>query len=218
MTETDIQAPTRRQLLAGSAALAVGALIANEAAAQVLTGADRAAAINEAQTAFNALRSIQGNFTQTDPDGRISRGTFGIARPNKLRLDYAAPSSLRTIADGTNVTVQDLRLRSINRYPQRATPLYFLLKESVNLEQDVNVVRVERSGARLLITVRDRRREADGELTVVFNRETRALTEWVIADRGNRRTRVVLSSIAPAASFPRGYFVAPAPPASRRKQ
>lgn len=205
---------SRRVLLTGLALSAVCA----PAAAQVLEGSARAAAIAEAQAAFNALRSVTGTFSQTDPDGRTSRGTFSMLRPNKMRLDYAAPSALVTIADGTNVTVQDTRLRSVNRYPQRSTPLYFLLKDQINLTQDVTVTRVERTGARLMITVRDRRREADGELTVAFNTETRTLSEWAIRDRGNRVTRVVLSGIRPAASFPRGHFVAPPPPVSRRKQ
>ncbi|MCU0881919.1 MAG: outer membrane lipoprotein carrier protein LolA [Hyphomonadaceae bacterium] len=210
---------SRRALLTGlaSAGLASAGQV-SPAAAQVLDGPARAAAIAEAQTAFNALRSVTARFTQTDPDGRTSRGMVSMLRPNKMRLDYAAPSALVTIADGTNVTVQDTRLRSVNRYPQRATPLYFLLKDQINLAQDVNVTRVERTGSRLMITVRDRRREADGELTVAFNTETRTLSEWAIRDRGNRITRVVLSDIRPATGFPRGHFVAPPPPVSRRKQ
>jgi outer membrane lipoprotein-sorting protein len=200
----------RRNLLAAAPLLIVPQL----AFAQALPKADQGAIVAAVGRAVNAITRLQGRFIQTNPDGTNVGGRFWLQRPGKVRFEYDAPSPLLLISDGTNVALQDRRLRTTDRYPLRQTPLYFLLKANVDLARDVIVTGVERRGGNYFLAMRDRRREADGELIVSFDQATNALEEWTIRDRQGRSTRVRLADAAQGPAIAASLFVDPGP--SRR--
>lgn len=208
---------SRRAALALPAAMTAAALLPQPASAQSLTGAARDAAVADVTRAVNAVTRLQGRFSQTDPDGTVVTGQFWLQRPGRLRFEYDAPSPLLMVSDGSTVAVQDRRLNSVDRFPLRSTPLWFLLKEQVDLAAEVSVAEAVRRDGKLYLTMRDRAREAEGQLTVVFEERDRSLEEWTVRDGQNRSTRVrLVSSSVPARIDPR-LFILRDPP-SRRKR
>jgi outer membrane lipoprotein-sorting protein len=197
----------RRHLLAAAPLLFVPQL----AFAQAPPKAEQGAVIAAVGRAVNAITRLQGRFIQTNPDGTNVGGRFWLQRPGKVRFEYDAPSPLLLISDGTNVALQDRRLRTTDRYPLRQTPLYFLLKANVDLARDVIVTGVERRGGNYFLAMRDRRREADGELIVSFDQATNALEEWTIRDRQGRSTRVRLVNPVQGPAIAASQFVDPGP-------
>jgi outer membrane lipoprotein-sorting protein len=197
----------RRSLLLAFPVLALPQL----ALAQALPTAEETSVVQAVGRAVNAITRLQGRFSQTNPNGSTIGGRFWLQRPGKVRFEYDAPSPLLLIADGTNVILRDTRLRTTDRYPLRQTPLFFLLKANVDLARDVIVTGVERRGGNHLVAMRDRRREADGELTVTFDQATGALEEWTIRDRQGGSTRVRLLDAAPGAAINQTLFVDPSP-------
>jgi outer membrane lipoprotein-sorting protein len=195
----------RRTLLLASPLL----LLPELALGQALPKAEQASVITAVGRAVNAITRLQGRFIQTNPDGSNVGGRFWLQRPGRVRFEYDAPSPLLLISDGTNVALQDRRLRTTDRYPLRQTPLYFLLKSNVDLSRDVNVTGVERRGGNLFLTMRDRRREAEGALVVSFDQATNALEEWSIADRQGRTTRVRLVDAVQGPAIAASQFVDP---------
>ncbi len=197
----------RRSLLLAAPLLLMPELVL----AQALPKAEQANIAQAVTRAVNAITRLQGRFLQTNPDMTTVGGRFWLQRPGKVRFEYDAPSPLLLISDGTNVALQDRRLRTTDRYPLRQTPLYFLLKANVNLERDVIVSNVERRGGNYFLSMRDRRREADGELTVSFDQGTNALEEWTIRDRQGRSTRVRLVDAVQGPAINANLFVDPGP-------
>jgi outer membrane lipoprotein-sorting protein len=197
----------RRNLLLATPLL----LLPELAQAQALPKADQGAIVAAVARAVNAITRLQGRFVQTNPDMTTVGGRFWLQRPGKVRFEYDAPSPLLLISDGTNVALQDRRLRTTDRYPLRQTPLYFLLKANVDLARDVIVSGVERRGGNYLLAMRDRRREADGELVVSFDQATNLLEEWTIRDRQGRSTRVRLVDAVQGPTINPAQFVDPGP-------
>jgi outer membrane lipoprotein-sorting protein len=179
--------------------------------AQALPKADQDRVIAAVGRAVNAITRLQGRFTQTNPDGTNIGGQFWLQRPGKVRFEYDAPSPLLLVSDGTNVALRDKRLRTTDRYPLRQTPLFFLLKANVDLARDVVVTGVERRGGNFLLAMRDRRREADGELILSFDETTNALEEWTIRDRQGRSTRVRLQNAVQGPAINAALFADPSP-------
>jgi outer membrane lipoprotein-sorting protein len=204
---------SRRLALAAPLALVLPA----PALAQSLAGADRAAAITSVNRAVNAVTRLQGRFAQTNPDGSGVTGQFWLSRPGRLRFEYDAPSPLLMVADGSTVAIQDRRLNTVDRFPLRSTPLWFLLKQNLDVATEVNVTGAERRQGRLYLSVRDRRREADGELTVAFGEDDRSLDEWTVRDGQGRVTRVQLTASSVPAQIDPRLFILRDPP-SRRKR
>jgi outer membrane lipoprotein-sorting protein len=197
----------RREFLLAAPLLLVPELVL----AQSLPKADQDRVVTAVGRAVNAITRLQGRFTQTNPDGTNIGGQFWLQRPGKVRFEYDAPSPLLLVSDGTNVALRDKRLRTTDRYPLRQTPLFFLLKANVDLARDVVVTGVERRGGNFLLAMRDRRREADGELILSFDETTNALEEWTIRDRQGRSTRVRLQNAVQGPAINPTLFADPSP-------
>jgi outer membrane lipoprotein-sorting protein len=188
----------RRAFLAGLAALMAAAALPFPAQAEptALEGPERTRTLAEASAALNEQRLLQGRFRQVAPDGSITTGRFFLQRPGRVRFEYDPPAPLLIVADGSVVAIQDRALRSTNRSPLRATPLYFVLKDNINLNRDVRVTRVEREGETLYVSARDRTGEADGELILRLDGPDFALRAWDVVDATGARTRFALIGVS----------------------
>lgn len=212
---------TRVGVLAGW--LMAGAALISPAAAQVppssapaiasapqgpLAGADRAAALSRANLALNAMQRVEGRFLQIAPDGKVSQGVFFLSRPGKVRFAYDAPTPLVIVSDGVTVAIEDRSLKSVDRTPLRATPLYFVLKQNIDLEADARVTNVERDGDQLLVTLRDRKGQADGSITLAFAGTIEPeLREWRVSDASGQTTLLSLRGVRPSLKLDPRLFV-----------
>ncbi len=182
--------------------------IAASLAQGALTGADRAAALTRANGALNAMQRVEGRFLQIAPDGKVSQGNFYLSRPGKVRFAYDPPTPLVIVSDGVTVAIEDRSLKSVDRTPLRATPLYFVLKQNIDLEADARVAKVEREGDQLRISVRDRKGQADGTITLVFSGTTEPeLREWRVADATGQTTLLSLRDVHPSLKLDPRLFV-----------
>lgn len=193
----------------GSVAQAQSPGAAASASARLdLTGTERAAALTRANAALNAMQSVEGRFLQIAPDGGVTQGAFYLNRPGKVRFVYDAPTPLVIVSDGVTVAIEDRNLKSVDRTPLRATPLYFVLKQNINLEADARVTRVERAGDQLLITVRDRKGQADGAITLGFVGTTEPeLREWRVSDASGQTTLLSLRGVRPSLKLDPRLFI-----------
>jgi outer membrane lipoprotein-sorting protein len=132
-----------------------------------------------------------------------------MQRPGKLRFEYDAPSPLTIVSDGSVVAIEDRSSRDVQRIPLRSTPLYYVLKRDVSLERDARITRVLQQNGDLYVTARDRRGEAEGEITMHFAGPARELKQWSITDGQRQNTRVSLSDMRPAAGLESRLFRIP---------
>lgn len=185
------KAPMWKALFASLALLSAAASAGAQAPLPVaLTGTERTQAIADASRRLDAIRMLSGRFEQLAPNGAITRGTFHLQRPGRLRFDYDKPSPLTIVSDGSVVSIQDRALRTIDRAPLRSTPLHFVLASSINLDRDLRVTQVVREGERLAIALKDRTGQSDGELTLIFSGAN--LSAWRVIDAAGQVTEVRL--------------------------
>ena len=72
-----------------------------------LIGEQQDAAVHRINAYFNNITNLQGNFEQIDSNNKRTTGRFYVQRPGKLRFDYAPPSTLRLVADGHFLAIED---------------------------------------------------------------------------------------------------------------
>lgn len=155
------------------------------------------ARIARATAYLQGLSTGEGRFEQTDFRGRISQGNWYLARPGKIRFEYDAPSSLLIVSDGTSVKMWDPRLQSFDAYPLDETPLSLFLSKQIRFDQGVIVTSVSSNANGFTLKARDRRRQVEGSITLVFNQSADgavSLREWTIVDAQGRGTTVRLTS------------------------
>ncbi|MBL4853388.1 MAG: outer membrane lipoprotein carrier protein LolA [Robiginitomaculum sp.] len=145
--------------------------------------------------AMNATASFSGRFAQYGSDGSFSQGKVYLKRPGKIRFEYDAPATLLMVSDGVTLTQIDTALDTKDRVPLKATPLAFFLAETVKLEDDVEVVSLQKTIDAVSITAKDGSGEMDGAITMIFDPSTLALREWIVHDGFGQQTKILLSDL-----------------------
>jgi outer membrane lipoprotein-sorting protein len=200
--------PTRRRLLALSAAAVLAPLDAWSAAAPTpALSADDQALVDKAVAYLQGLSEARGRFTQSDGRGAPTQGELFLKRPGKARFAYDPPSGLLVVSDGGRVIVQDKRLDTFTAYPLGATPLSLFLAKTIRLDKGVQVTRVSRAADGFTITARDGKKETAGQIAITFTDNPMALAGWTVTDAQGRGTQVRISGLQRASGLDPALFV-----------
>ena len=202
---------SRRAALAGAAALlTLPSLGWSQRQAPViapLSAADKAL-VDSAVAYLQGLTNARGRFQQTDPRGRVSEGEFFLKRPGKFRFAYEAPNDILMISDGNRVSIHNRRLGTFDQWPLLGNPLSIFLAKEIRLDRGIVISEVKRFADGFSITARDGKKEAEGQVVLVFGGAPLALREWTTIDAQGGRTRIALSGLSRPAALDNALFVA----------
>lgn len=191
-----------------------------------LTGQPAADPLPEVEAYLNGIRTLTADFVQEAPDGAVTRGTLSLARPGRLRFEYADDTPLLIVADGKILTFIDYDVGQVTRWPIGDTPLAPLVAETIDFSRDVTVVG---SGPGALanlvsVTARDPSRPGQGDLTLIFERlagdRGLVLRAWRVLDAQGFVTTVSLSNVQTGAALESDLWTFDDPrglPAKRRR-
>ncbi len=156
---------------------------------------DATTALARANQALNDITTATGRFSQIDPSGHFSQGTFYISRPGRMRFEYDDPVPQTLVADGTTLAIEDRDLETIDRVPLSATPLNLILRESADLAADANILNIRKIGGLVAILISDKSGEAEGQLELFFDADNYDLRKWESVDVSGQRTTVDLMQV-----------------------
>ena len=157
---------------------------------------EQAASINAISQYINSFKTIQGEFTQISPKGNLSRGVFYIAKPGKMRFEYAPPNPFLIVADGTWLTIKNTKKEKGDQFPLSQTPLRLVLGNKVDILDDTKIINFEEQDGLTSVTLEDKESTlGNGQLTLVYDQTRKALQQWVVIDGKGRRTTVTLENV-----------------------
>ncbi len=173
--------------------------------------------LNRVSAYLNDLGSLEGQFIQIASNGVQDSGTFYFRRPGGLRFEYDEPNPILIIANNSWVVLNDRKLKTVDRFPISATPLKLLLKKHIDLANEANIVSVEREPGSLLITAREDKGPAQGQLTMIFSDPALELMQWIITDAQGFTTTIALRDLRRDTKIsPRLFRIDEAQPFRRR--
>ena len=187
-----------------AAGLAVFAAPARAAAAH--PSAEDQILIERGRYCLLRLTSAMGRFSQVDPAGRVSTGSFYLHRPGRARFDYDPPSGLVLASNGYRVAVLDRRLHTFNAYPLFATPLGVLLSRDIRIDKQVEIGAVRRTPGGFEIIAWAAAHKGEGSIALEFKDPPLSLTGWRITDPQGGVTRVTLIDFGPSKPMPNRFF------------
>ena len=153
----------------------------------VAGGAHAQSGVPEVERYFNSIRTLQARFVQSNPNGGVVQGTIYLRRPGRMRFEYDAPSQLKIVADGSQVTMWDPPNRDFGQWPIGWTAASFLVKEPFQLSGDLTVESMQRQDGLLALTVVQTRKPQEGKIIVRVSENPMQLRGWSIIDnRGNK--------------------------------
>jgi outer membrane lipoprotein-sorting protein len=167
-----------------------------ELGAPAAAAVDPQTAVQKANAYLNSSDTYIADFTQVAADGKKSEGKLYVQRPGRLRFEYARPSTLEIVADGTSISVRDRKLATNDLYFIKQTPLKFLLKENVDLAKDTKIVAVEPNAKNVVIAIEDKVTfGGTSRIKLVFDAKNYALRQWQVTDPQGYETLVTLHNI-----------------------
>lgn len=192
---------------------AVLGLMAGAVATSVLPGFAMAQAVDQTAAQkiadhFSSVKSMMGEFMQFSPRGEQTSGKFFIQRPGKLRFNYDEPSPIRVIADGSNVVIGNLKLKTWDIYPLSKTPLSLLLADRIDLKHQM-VRNVQQSADLTTIVLGDKSIFGDQTITLMFDPKTSDLRQWTITDNQAKDTSVMIFNVKTGVHFDEKVFTIP---------
>jgi outer membrane lipoprotein-sorting protein len=144
---------------------------------------------------FNSIRSLKARFVQSNPNGSVVQGTLYVRRPGRMRFEYDAPSQLKIVADGMQVTMWDNATRDFGQWPIGWTAASFLVKDPLVLSGDLTVEKLERVNGLIEATMSQARRPQEGKVIVRLGENPLLLRGWTIVDNRGNRVTVSLSDM-----------------------
>jgi outer membrane lipoprotein-sorting protein len=165
--------------------------------------------LNRISAYLNTIKSVQGRFMQVNGDGKTEQGTFYLRKPGRVRFEYQKPNPNLIIADGTTVAVENVALKTTDRYPIVNSPLRLLLSDNIDLANDSHIAAVKHEQGALSVTARDNAGPATGSITLVFadSGGSLELRQWDVIDAQGARTTVVLNEMRQGAEISPRLFV-----------
>jgi outer membrane lipoprotein-sorting protein len=144
---------------------------------------------------FNRFRTMEGDFIQFGPRGEQSEGVFYISRPGKIRFQYKPPVRLDVISDGRNVSILNTRTMTQDFYPLSKTPLRYLLADNIDLLAPGLVDEVREEADLIAVVIVEKSKLVSGKLTLVFDRSSYELKQWIVTDAQGLNTSVAVYNV-----------------------
>jgi outer membrane lipoprotein-sorting protein len=144
---------------------------------------------------LNGIHTMTAGFRQIANNGAVSQGKLWVARPGRMRFEYAPPNPITLLADSTNVYYWDKELNQVSKYELRSTPAWFLLRDPISFGADVVVIGFEHIGGAVGVTVSESAQPDAGTLTLMFTENPLTLRQWIVVDQQGKTTSVTLSDL-----------------------
>lgn len=193
--------------------LVLGLLFPVPAQAQNETAAAPAAVSSEERETLdrlldylNGIDTMRARFVQVSSNGAYAEGDLYLDRPGRLRFEYDPPHPALLIANGVTLLYYDRELQQSTFLPLWETPLWFLIREEVDLEKGVELEAIERRAGTIRVTLRLSEEGGEGQVTLVFGDKPLTLHSWEIRDPQGISTQVALLNANLGAEVDRSLF------------
>lgn len=149
----------------------------------------------EVERYINSIRTLKARFVQSNPNGTVVHGTLYVRRPGRMRFEYDAPSQLKVVADGSQVTMWDPTTKDFGQWPIGWTAASFLVKEPLSLTGDLQIDKTERSDGMLHLTMSQPKKPQEGKVIVRLSENPMMLRGWTIIDNRGNQVNVSLQDV-----------------------
>lgn len=192
------------------AALALGVAAAAMAAPTQMrhnfTAAEKAD-LKRVSDYLNGVHTMKGSFVQVNPDGTLWQGTMYLSKPGKMRFEYKPPAPHLIVADGSSLSVENKKLKTVDRFPLVGSPLALLLSDNVDLTTYSHINAVKHQPGVLLVSASAASGGTRGDIVITFSDPGLELRQWEITDTEGYKTTVSLNDMQTGIALSPDLFV-----------
>ena len=141
---------------------------------------------------WNNTKSLSGNFIQIDQDNNEEKGKFFIQKPYKSFFKYNQKNEHIITGRFLLHIVNDNKFE-IESYPIQGNPLKNILKENLNIKENIDIINFEEHNNHYIITTKSE--SNDQIVRFFFDIESFTLKKWEILDEFNQKTSLEFTNI-----------------------
>ena len=153
---------------------------------------DEVAVVRKVENYLNSLRTVSSRFIQVSDGGGPAEGQFYLQRPGKFRFDYDDPVPITLVTTRFSLLYFDRELREATYIPLSSTPLWFLIREKVELYDGISITSAVETKGSIALTLKIDDDDLGSQMTLIFANNPLSLVKWSVVDEQGITTQVSL--------------------------
>lgn len=139
------------------------------------------AEIKKIQDYLNSIKTLSANFVQIASNGEKNEGRIYIEKPNKIRMEYNAPSNILIVGNGDYIVYYDKELDQITNIDYEDIPAAMVLANHVELNgKELKVTDLYQDPGMTRVKLQYQNAGDLGPFTLVFGNNPFSLKQWKV--------------------------------------
>lgn len=137
--------------------------------------------VKKVESYLNSINTLSADFVQIASNGEKAEGRIYIEKPNKIRMEYNAPSNILIVGNGEYIVYYDKELDQITNIDYDDVPAAMILANKVNLDgKDITVTDFYQDPGMTKMSLQYNDAEDLGPFTLVFTNNPFVLKQWKV--------------------------------------
>jgi outer membrane lipoprotein-sorting protein len=200
---------TRRALLGALALAPFAGMAAHAADAPLKLSDDDRNDLKRISAYLDSIHTMRARFQQVAAGGGLASGKIFLRRPGLMRVEYEPPMPVLLVADGLWVNYYDSDLDQLTQIPISQTPVWFLLRETIDFSPAITVTRIERSPGAMRLSLYQTEQPDAGSASLTFADDPLQLKQWTITDSQGTQVEIALQDAVFGGALANDLFATP---------
>ncbi|MBE6453090.1 MAG: outer membrane lipoprotein carrier protein LolA [Alphaproteobacteria bacterium] len=181
--------------------------------------AQTASDIKQIEDYLNNMMSLKANFVQMASNGTTSEGRLYIAKPSKIRMEYAPPASVLIVGNGDYIVFNDQELDQVTNIDYEDIPATMILANDIKIDNDtLKITDFYKDNGTTSVTLEHSKSADLGPITLVFSNSPFELKQWKIVDPQSVEVTLSLYDVSQNVKLDDGLFTFKKSPKNKRRR
>ena len=136
--------------------------------------------IAKVESYLNSIKTLSADFIQIASNGEQVEGHLYVEKPNKIRMEYKAPSNILIVGNGDYIVYYDKELDQITNIDYEDIPAAMVLANTVKIGKDLKVTDFNKDPGITKISLKYNDSGDLGPFTLVFANNPFELKQWKV--------------------------------------
>ena len=137
--------------------------------------------IQKVETYLNSIKTLSSDFVQIASNGEQVEGHLYVEKPNKIRMEYKAPSNILIVGNGDYIVYYDKELEQITNIDYEDIPAAMILANTVHINgKELKVTDFAQDPGMTRMSLQYAKAGDMGPFTLVFANNPFELKQWKV--------------------------------------
>ena len=137
--------------------------------------------IQKVENYLNSIKTLSADFVQIASNGEKVEGHLYVEKPNKIRMEYNAPSNILIVGNGDYIVYYDKELDQITNIDYKDIPAAMILANTVHINgKDLKVTDFNKDPGITKLSMQYSNAGDLGPFTMVFANNPFELKQWKV--------------------------------------